>query len=130
NPQFSPGLQQNAFQDFVTQHGQLHLKDVINEKGIIPITELIPTPTHSAMLIYKYTQLSHYIWTQPDLSQGTRPLTAFESLSTMKTLQKKHITIFYKILQTETEDHIPEFTKSTLTHDKWGTIFRNIFKSS
>ncbi|CAH2299463.1 Hypothetical predicted protein [Pelobates cultripes] len=74
---------------------------------------------------------------QPDLRRGCRPLTTFESLATSRTLQKKHITTFYNLLQAQDNEQIPTYTKAwendlgiTLTQSEWGKIFTNISKSS
>ncbi|CAH2249466.1 Hypothetical predicted protein, partial [Pelobates cultripes] len=137
NPNFPPGLQPEAFRTFENLQGHLHLNEVINENGILPLTAIVRTPTHSIMQKFRYVQLSHYIQRQPDLRQGCRPLTTFESLATSRTLQKKHITTFYNLLQAQDNEQLPTYTKTwendlgiTLTQSEWGKIFTNIFKSS
>ncbi|CAH2277277.1 Hypothetical predicted protein [Pelobates cultripes] len=137
NPNFPPGMQPEAFRAFETIQSHLQLNNVINKKGILPLTVLSRNSTHSTMQKFRYAQLLHYIQTQPDLHLGCRPLTAFESLATTRTLQKKHITTFYKILQIQDSEQAPKYTTAweddlmiTLSQSEWGKIFTNIFRST
>ncbi|CAH2284891.1 Hypothetical predicted protein [Pelobates cultripes] len=88
NPAFLPDSNTVALQSFPKQTHTLTLGDVLNDKGIIPLEDLVPNTESSGMLRLRHSQIKHFVHSDPILLQGHRNPMLFEAQCSQHTLRR------------------------------------------
>ncbi|CAH2296612.1 Hypothetical predicted protein, partial [Pelobates cultripes] len=124
NPNFLPGLRPQFFHQFPpTQKTRYPMvSTVITPKGIAPLSVLTSTDHPTSQQYFQYAQLSHFLKGESHLLRGTRAHTKYETYCTTHSLQIKHLSIFYKLLNTINLTPLPH----SQLHGKlsWGSPFQ------
>ncbi|CAH2247669.1 Hypothetical predicted protein [Pelobates cultripes] len=103
---------------------------VITPTGIAPLSILTSTDHPTSQQYFQYAQLSHFLKGEPHLLRGTRAHTKYETYCTTHSLQIKHLSIFYRLLNTINLTPPPPFTAAwetelgiTIPVGTWHKIF-------
>ncbi|CAH2272605.1 Hypothetical predicted protein [Pelobates cultripes] len=136
NPHFQPGM---ACATFHTLHDSpyLTLSRLINNKGIKPLTDIIPDAEPTNMQRFNYSQLIHFLFTHPMLMKGSRDETQFEIMCQTRKTKIRLLSTMYKTLQRDTSTPRPLYITSwendlqlKITDTECTQIFTNVFHSS
>ncbi|CAH2330580.1 Hypothetical predicted protein, partial [Pelobates cultripes] len=85
----------------------------------------------------RHEQLKHFLSTNPPLSQGHRTHTLYETQCAQHSIQRGHISSFYKQLCRRKDELLPTYTSKWETElgiqmqtKEWYKIFANVFRTS
>ncbi|CAH2221101.1 nuclear transcription factor Y subunit alpha isoform X1 [Pelobates cultripes] len=82
----------------------------VTPTGVAPLSILASTDHPNTKQYFQYAQLAHFLKGDPHLLRGTRAYTKYETYCTTHSLQTKHLSIFYTLLDTASHTLPPTFT--------------------